>query len=88
MLGLQVRDGACLATAACVLAYPEQCRSRLSVLYPLWIKQLDDNVWSVRAHAAAALADVVRAYHQEALNIVLPHLRYALHCRQPEVRKK
>ncbi|KAL3162831.1 hypothetical protein ABBQ32_009285 [Trebouxia sp. C0010 RCD-2024] len=73
-----VRDGACLATASCVLTFPEQCRGELPLLYPLWIRQLDDNVWSVRAHAAMALADVVRAYQQDALDVVLPHLRQAL----------
>lgn len=73
---VQVRDGACLATASCALTFPEQCKAHLLVLYPLWIRQLDDNVWSVRAHAAMALADVVRAYQQEALDVVLPHLRY------------
>ena len=72
---LQVRDGAGLATASCVLTFPEQCKGQLPLLYPLWLRQLDDNVWSVRAHAAMALADVVRAYQQDALDVVLPHLR-------------
>ena len=71
-----MRDGACLATASCVLVYPEECKAHLEVLYPLWIRQLDDNVWSVRANAALALADVVRAYQQSALEVVLPCLRY------------
>ena len=75
---MQVRDGACLASASCVLAYPEACRPQLAVLFPLWVQQLDDNVWSVRAHAAMALADVVRAYHQPALDVVLPCLRCAV----------
>lgn len=78
-----MRDGACLATASCVLTFPEQCRGQLPVLYPLWIRQLDDNVWSVRAHAALALADVVRAYQQDALDVVLPHLRYSIPCANP-----
>ena len=75
LLATQVRDGACLATASCALAYPEECRPWLGVLFPLWKRQLDDNVWSVRAHAAMALADVVRAYQQPALDVVLPCLR-------------
>lgn len=73
-----MRDGACLATASCVLTYPEQCKAHVAVLYPLWLRQLDDNVWSVRAHAGMALADVVTAYQQEALQVVLPFLRYSL----------
>lgn len=82
-----MRDGACLAAASCAVTFPEQCRSHLPVLYPLWIRQLDDNVWSVRAHAAMALADVVRAYPQEALDVVLPHLRYCdLHLKHGAVR--
>ncbi len=75
LFATQVRDGACLATASCALAYPEECRPWLEVLFPLWKRQLDDNVWSVRAHAAMALADVVRAYQQPALDIVVPCLR-------------
>jgi hypothetical protein len=75
LLATQVRDGACLATASCALAYPEECRPWLEVLFPLWKRQLDDNVWSVRAHAAMALADVVRAYQQPALDVVVPCLR-------------
>ncbi|DBA94489.1 hypothetical protein WJX77_006689 [Trebouxia sp. C0004] len=73
-----VRDGACLAAASCALAYPEECKPWLEVLFPLWKRQLDDNVWSVRAHAAVALADLVRAYQQPALDIVLPCLREML----------
>ena len=75
LLATQVRDGACLATASCALAYPEECRPWLEVLFPLWKRQLDDNVWSVRAHAAIALADVVRAYQPSALDVVVPCLR-------------
>ncbi len=70
-----MRDGACLATASCALAYPEECRPWLEVLFPLWKRQLDDNVWSVRVHAAMALADVVRAYQQPALDVVVLCLR-------------
>lgn len=71
----QVRDGACLATASCALAFPEESQPHLPVLYPLWFRQLDDNVWSVREHAAMALADVVKAYGQPALDVIMPRLR-------------
>lgn len=73
---VQVRDGACLATAGCVAAFPGECQHHLPVLYPLWFHQLDDNVWSVRAHAAVALADVVKAYPLSAFEVVMPVLRY------------
>ncbi len=74
----QVRDAACSAAAKFVLAFPEDTRPWLADLYPLWIAHLDDNIFSVRETAAIALGDVVRAYQQEALERLLPVLRYAL----------
>ncbi|KAK9823094.1 hypothetical protein WJX72_000228 [[Myrmecia] bisecta] len=73
-----VRDAACIATAKCVLAYPEEARQWLEELYPLWLEHLDDNIFSVRENAAIALGDVVRAYQQEALDRLLPVLREML----------
>ena len=71
--GLRIGQGK--QAASCVAAFPEACQPHLTVLYPLWFRQLDDNVWSVRAHAAMALADVVGAYQQPALDHVMPILR-------------
>ena len=80
---MQVRDAASTAYAKAVLAFPGACKPALPEVWPLWFGLLDENVFSVREHAAAALCDVVRAYGQEALELVLPVLRYGsspAHC--------
>ena len=80
---MQVRDAASTAYAKAVLAFPDACKPALPEVWPLWYGLLDENVFSVREHAAAALCDVVRAYGQEALELVLPVLRYGslpAHC--------
>ena len=70
-----MRDAACLACGQYVLAYPEEARGTLDQLYVLWFDHLSENIPSVRAGAAAALANAVRAYGDEALSTVLPQLR-------------
>lgn len=47
-------------------------------IYSLWFSLLDDNVFSVREDAAAALCDVIQAYGQPALDKILPVLRYSI----------
>ena len=49
----------------------------LEELFPLWFAHLSDVIPSVRQDAAAALADAVRAYGDEALQRILPQLRWA-----------
>lgn len=71
----QVRDAASTAYAKAVLVFPEECRPFLSEVWPIWLALLDENVFSVREHAAEAVGDVVRAYGQEALDKVMPVLR-------------
>ena len=71
----QVRDAACLACGQYVLAYPEEARASLDKLYTLWFDHLCEIIPSVRAGAAAAIANSVRAYGDEALNSVLLQLR-------------
>lgn len=51
-------------------------RQVLPELYPLWFAHLRDIIPSVRQDAAAALGDAGRAYGQEALDTILPHLRW------------
>ena len=58
-------------------ALPQASRPFLADLWPLWIAHLDDNIPSVREDAAIALGDAAAALQQEALAIILPHLRYA-----------
>ncbi|KAF8068347.1 hypothetical protein HT031_002036 [Scenedesmus sp. PABB004] len=70
-----VRDAACTACGRCVVAYPGEAREVLEHLYPLWAEHLWDNIPAVRADSAAALAQAVTAYGQEALDRVLPVVR-------------
>ena len=58
-------------------ALPEASRPYLADLWPLWITHLDDNIPSVREDAAIALGDAAAGLHQDALSIILPHLRHA-----------
>eukprot|EP00854_Cymbomonas_tetramitiformis_P005490 gene5490-6653_t len=62
-----VRDAACSACGNCVIAFPEESRSVLEELYELWFSHLWDNIWSVRETSAIALANVARAYGEEAI---------------------
>jgi hypothetical protein len=57
-----VRDEACLACGTFCRAYPEECRADLETLWTRWTEQLTDQIWSVRADAAVALAEAMRAY--------------------------
>jgi len=57
-----VRDAACIACGQFVLCFPEESKSALPNLYPLFFLNLQDNIASVRQGAALALANLVRAY--------------------------
>jgi hypothetical protein len=59
----------------CVAAYPEETREVLDALYALWFDHLWDNIPTVREDSAAALANAVRAYGQEALDKIIPVLK-------------
>lgn len=69
-----VRDAACLASGRFVLGFPEESRPVLERLYTLWMDHLCDNIWSVREDSAVALADVMRAYGDEAIERVVTFL--------------
>ena len=79
----QVRDAALGAAGKCAAAFPEECRAALPELLKLWSAHLDDNIASVRANAAAALGDALRAYKQELLDEILPLMRSGPHSAQP-----
>lgn len=64
-----------MAYAKAALAFPEGCRAAVEDIYPLWFNLLDDNVFSVREHTAAALCDIIQAYRQAALDKIMPVLR-------------
>ncbi len=74
-LCVQVRDAACAASGTLVRHFPAETRAQLIQLMPKWLNQLDDNVWSVREHAAVAIADAVRAFGQDVLTLIEPPLR-------------
>ncbi|KAH6926961.1 hypothetical protein HPB50_024298 [Hyalomma asiaticum] len=61
---------ACLACGNFMLCYPEESKASLKTVYPLFFNNLQDCIPSVRQGAAAALANVVRAYGQEAFQVV------------------
>lgn len=70
-----VRDAACLACGHFVLCFPEESQPSMNELYTLFFKNLGDPISSVRQGAAASLANVVRAYHTPALQIVIEHIK-------------
>ncbi|CAN8031412.1 unnamed protein product [Ixodes persulcatus] len=65
-----VRDAACLACGNFLLCYPEESKSSLKALYPLFFDNLQDCIPSVRQGAASALGNVARAYGTEALCVL------------------
>jgi len=60
-----VRDAACIACGHFVLCFPEESRSSLPALYPLFFSNLQDNINSVRQGAAVAITNIVKAYGNE-----------------------
>ncbi|XP_067011656.1 uncharacterized protein [Anabrus simplex] len=65
-----VRDAACLACGNFIQCFPEESRAAMPSLYPMFFRNLEDPISSVRQGAASSLANVVRAYGQEALATV------------------
>ena len=63
----------------CVVSYPEDSREVLDHLYTLWFDHLWDNIPIVREDSAAALAQAVRAYGDEAVQKIVTILRYLLY---------
>nr|XP_054758807.1 uncharacterized protein LOC129264874 [Lytechinus pictus] len=66
-----VRDAACVACGNFIKCFPEESRQSMDALYPLFYENLQDNIPSVRQGAAAALANVTRAYGETASSILL-----------------
>eukprot|EP00878_Enallax_costatus_P010189 GHUV01010637.1.p2 GENE.GHUV01010637.1~~GHUV01010637.1.p2 ORF type:complete len:334 (+),score=84.12 GHUV01010637.1:2064-3065(+) len=73
-----VRDAACTACGRCVVSYPEDSREVLDNLYSLWFDHLWDNIPTVREDSAAALAQAVRAYGDEAIQKIVTAIRELL----------
>jgi len=85
-----VRDASCVACGNFILCFPEESKGAMKELYPLFYENLQDNISSVRQGAALALANVVRAYNEEALEVVLKKLQEGLEGlkNQPENSQK
>lgn len=75
-----VRDAACLACGNFILCFPDESRAALPSLYPMFFHNLEDPIPSVRQGAASSLANVVRAYGQEALATVMEKVTTGLKC--------
>lgn len=73
-----VRDAACVACGNFVMCFPEESRSSLSALYPLFYTNLQDSIPSVRQGAALALANALRAYGDECFNELVQKVKDGL----------
>ncbi|CAL1530399.1 unnamed protein product [Lymnaea stagnalis] len=70
-----VRDAACIACGHFVLCFPEESRSSLPALYPLFFNNLQDNIPSVRQGAAVAITNIVKAYGGAEQEIVFAKIK-------------
>ncbi|PNH01665.1 hypothetical protein TSOC_012431 [Tetrabaena socialis] len=82
-----VRDAACTATGRAVLAYPDEMRPLADEMLRLWLAHLVDNIPTVRANSAVALAKALRAYGDDvapALLVALQDMLLRAREQQPE----
>jgi len=73
-----VRDAACVACGNFVLCFPEECSPSMDELYPLFFENLSDSIPSVRQGAAMSLGNVVKAYGESALSVVIKKAKEGL----------
>ncbi|CAI9744392.1 XP_029652912.1uncharacterized protein LOC115226077 [Octopus vulgaris] len=73
-----VRDAACLASGNFIECFPDECKCKLEVLFPLFFANLRDNIPSVRQGAAQALCNVVKAYGDECRHMVVSTIKEGL----------
>ncbi|XP_068751859.1 uncharacterized protein [Montipora capricornis] len=73
-----VRDAACVACGNFVLCFPQESSSSMDELYPLFFENLSDSIPSVRQGAAVSLGNVVKAYGESALTVVMEKAREGL----------
>lgn len=62
-----VRDAACLACGSLIQTFPQESQKALPSLYPMFYRNLEDPIASVRQDAAIGLSNTVRAYGASAL---------------------
>ena len=72
-----VRDTACVACGNFILNFPDECKSLIDELYPLFFGNLHDPIPSVRQGAAVALTNVAKAYGEPALEIIFEKITEA-----------
>ncbi|XP_071962564.1 uncharacterized protein [Antedon mediterranea] len=70
-----VRDAACIACGNFILCFPEESKSSMDALYPLFFGNLADNIPSVRQGAAVALGNVAKAYGEDAIKILFEKIK-------------
>ncbi|KAK2561519.1 hypothetical protein P5673_015491 [Acropora cervicornis] len=73
-----VRDAACVACGNFVLCFPQESSPRMGEFYPLFFENLSDSIPSVRQGAAISLGNVVKAYGESALAVVMGKVREGL----------
>nr|CAD7395536.1 unnamed protein product [Timema poppensis] len=73
-----VRDAACVACGHFILCFPDESHESMTFLYPLFFGNLEDPIPTVRQGAAVALANVVRAYGQESLAVLMERVTQGL----------
>ncbi|CAG2063838.1 unnamed protein product [Timema podura] len=73
-----VRDAACVACGHFILCFPDESHESMTFLYPLFFGNLEDPIPTVRQGAAVALANVVRAYGQESLSVLMERVTEGL----------
>ncbi|XP_023321414.1 uncharacterized protein LOC111696105 isoform X2 [Eurytemora carolleeae] len=73
-----VRDMACVAAGSFVCCYPEESKTGLDILLPLFWSNIADPISSVRQGAAIALANTIRAYGSEILPDIITKLETGL----------
>ncbi|XP_046749618.1 uncharacterized protein LOC124413223 isoform X2 [Diprion similis] len=69
-----VRDAACLACGSLIQTFPQESQKALPSLYPMFFRNLEDPIASVRQDAAIGLSNIVRAYGTSALAEVHPRM--------------
>lgn len=70
-----VRDTACLACGNFVSAFPDECKSIMVLLYPLFFANLSDPIPSVRQGAATALSKVANALPNESNDLLFSKIQ-------------
>ncbi|KAK3597150.1 hypothetical protein CHS0354_038078 [Potamilus streckersoni] len=73
-----VRDAACIACGNFVVCFPDESRTSIPALYPLFFKNLQDSIPSVRQGAALALSNVVKAYSDESFALIVKKIKDGL----------